>query len=109
MFLQRAVKRRVKGIVAPAVFLSLFAYFAWNVTQGDRGLEAYAQRQGLLRQAQAELSKAERERDGWERRVAGLRNQHVDRDTLDERARAMRNMVDPSDIVVSYSPKERLF
>ncbi len=107
--LGRSVKRKAKGLIAPAVFLSLFGYFAWNVTQGDRGLKSYAQRQDLLRQAQAELARAERDRDGWERRVAGLRNQHIDRDTLDERARAMLNMADPSDVVVSYPPKERLF
>ncbi len=109
MSLQRAVRRKAKLLAAPAVFLGLFGYFAWNVTQGNRGLRSYAQRLDLLRQAQGELTKAERERDGWERRVAGLRSQHVDRDTLDERARAMRNMADPSDIVVSYGPRERLF
>ena len=105
----RAFKRKAKVLLAPAVFLSLFGYFAWNVTQGDRGLRSYAQRLDLLRQAKAELAQSERERDGWERRVGGLRSQHVDRDTLDERARAMRNMADPNDIVVSYGPKERLF
>ena len=105
----RAVKRKAKGAIAPAIFLSLVAYFVWNVMEGDRGLRSYAQRQQLLRQAQAELAQAEKDKEGWERRVAGLRNQHIDRDTLDERARAMLNMADPSDIIVSYGPKERLF
>ena len=109
MSFARSVKRKAKGLIAPAVFLALTGYFGWNVTQGDRGLKSYAQRQDLLRQAQAELARAEKERDGWERRVAGLRNQHIDRDTLDERARAMLNMADPSDIIVQYGPKERLF
>jgi hypothetical protein len=38
-----------------------------------------------------------------------LRNQHIDRDTLDERARAMLNIADPTEIIVPYGPKERLF
>jgi cell division protein FtsB len=109
MSLGRSIKRKARGLIAPAVFLSLFGYFAWNVTQGDRGLKSYAQRQDLLKQAQAELARAQREQAGWERRVAGLRNQHIDRDTLDERARAMLNLADPSDIIVSYDAKDRLF
>lgn len=109
MSFARSIKRKAKALVAPAVFLALFGYFGWNVTRGDHGLKSYAQRQDLLHQARAELANAEKERDGWERRVAGLRNQHIDRDTLDERARAMLNIAEPADIVVPYGPKDRLF
>jgi cell division protein FtsB len=105
----RTVKRKAKGLIAPSIFLALVAYFVWNVTQGDRGLKSYAQRQDLLHQAQAELVRADKERDAWEHRVAGLRNQHIDRYTLDERARAMLNIADPTDIIVPYGPKDRLF
>jgi cell division protein FtsB len=109
MSLGREAKRRIRGALPPVIFLALTAYFAWNATQGDRGLKAYAQRQQLLQQAQADLARAEADRDGWETRVAGLRNNHLDRDTLDERARAMLNLTDPGDIVVSYAPADRLF
>jgi cell division protein FtsB len=100
----RAIKRQLKGVIAPAIFLALVGYFGWSATQGDRGLASYAQRQTLLATANAELAKAEAERDAWERRVAGLRNSHLDRDTLDERARAMLNLSDPNDVVVPYAP-----
>jgi cell division protein FtsB len=105
----REAKRRLKAAVAPVIFLSLVGYFSWNAVQGNRGLVAYAQRQELLAQAQAEQAKAQAERDGWERRVAGLRSRHIDGDTLDERARAMLNLANPADIVVPYAPKDRLF
>jgi cell division protein FtsB len=105
----RALKRRAKAAIAPAIFLSLVAYFGWNATHGDRGLMAYAQRQGLLKQAQADLAQAQADKDAWERRVAGLRGNHVDPDTLDERARAMLNLADPADVVVPYAPKDKLF
>jgi cell division protein FtsB len=105
----RELKRRAKAVLPPLVFLTLVAYFAWNATNGDRGLLAYAQRQQLLKQAQSDLARAEAERVAWERRVGGLRGNHLDRDTLDERARAMLNLADPSDIIVPYGPKERLF
>jgi cell division protein FtsB len=109
MALGRALKRRAKAAIAPAIFLSLVAYFGWNATHGDRGLMAYSQRLGLLKQAQDELAAAQADNNAWERRVAGLRSNHVDPDTLDERARAMLNLADPADIVVPYSPKDKLF
>ena len=103
------MKRRAKATVAPLIFLSLAGYFSWNAVQGDRGLVAFAQRQELLTQAQADQAKAKTERDAWERRAAGLRPRHIDADTLDERARAMLNLSDPTDIIVPYATKDRLF
>jgi len=105
----REMKRRLKASVAPLIFLSLVGYFGWNAVQGDHGLVAYAERQQLYAQAQAEQAKAEAEREAWERRVAGLRSRHIDADTLDEQARAMLNLADPGDIIVSYGPQDRLF
>jgi cell division protein FtsB len=105
----RALKRKARAAIAPVVFLSLVGYFGWNATHGDRGLMAFAQRQVLLKQAQDELAQATADRDAWERRVSGLRSNHIDPDTLDERARAMLNLADPADIVVPYTPKDKLF
>jgi cell division protein FtsB len=105
----RGLKRRAQSVLAPVLFLSLVVYFGWNATNGDRGLVAYAKRIELLKQAQADLARAEAERAMWERRVAGLRSNHLDRDTLDERSRAMLNLADPSEIIVPYAPKDRLF
>jgi len=109
MPLGQEIKRRLKAVVAPLIFLSLVGYFGWNSVQGNHGLVAYAQRQALLAQAQAEQAKAQAERDVWERRVAGLRSSHIDADALDERARAMLNLADPADIIVPYGPKDKLF
>jgi cell division protein FtsB len=105
----REVKRRMKAVAAPLIFLSVVAYFGWNVVKGDHGLVAYAQRQALLAQAQADQGKAQAEKEAWELRVSGLRSSHIDADALDERARAMLNLADPSDIIVPYSPQDRLF
>ncbi|HVC58747.1 MAG TPA: septum formation initiator family protein [Acetobacteraceae bacterium] len=103
------LKRRAKGAIAPLIFLAITGYFGWSATQGAHGLVAYAQRQAMLRQATAEHATAQAERDAWERRVAGLRANHLDLDTLDERARAMLNLADPNDVIVPYGPKDRLF
>ena len=102
-------KRGVQGAAAPALFLGLVAYFSWNATQGERGLRAYALRQTQLTEVQAGLHRAEQERDVLERRVAELRTQRLDLDMLDERARAMLNVADPSDVVVMYAAGKKLF
>jgi cell division protein FtsB len=105
----RELKRRLRAAAMPVVFLAITGYFAWSATQGNRGLVAYAQREDLLRQAQADHAAAVAERDGWERRVAGLRTTRLDADTLDERSRAMLNLAQPTDVVVPYTPKDKLF
>jgi cell division protein FtsB len=105
----RDLKRRAKAAIAPLVFLAITGYFAWSATQGAHGLVAYAERQKLLQEAQADHDAAQTERDAWEQRVQGLRADHLDLDTLDERARAMLNLANPNDVIVPYGPNERLF
>jgi cell division protein FtsB len=105
----REFKRRLRATAMPVIFLAITGYFGWNATQGNRGLMAYAQREDLLRQVTADQAAAIAERDMWERRVTGLRSSRLDRDTLDERARAMLNLADPTDVVVPYTQKDKLF
>ncbi len=109
MGLGRRIKHALRATVAPTIFLTLVAYFGWNATQGERGLQAYALRQGQLQTVQTDLKRVELERDTMERRVAGLRTLRLDPDTLDERARAMLNLADPNDLVVMYGPGKRLY
>ena len=107
--MMQAVRRWMLSAVVPAFFLGLVGYFGWNATQGERGLQAYALRQEQLRIVQADLARVMLERDTWERRVAGLKTQRLDPDTLDERARSMLNVADPADIVVPYGAGRRLY
>ena len=109
MSLGRELKRRARLMAAPTLFLAITAYFAWNATKGDRGLVAYAQRQELLHQVIADQAAAKAERDAWEVRVSGLRASHLDPDTLDERARAMLNLADPTDVIVKLGPQDKLY
>jgi cell division protein FtsB len=109
MSLLGQLKQRAKALIFPALFLSITAYFGWNATQGDRGLVAFAQRRQLLQQVQDEQSAAKAERDGWETRVSGLRSEHLDPDTLEERARAMLNLAQPDEVIVKYGSQDKLF
>jgi cell division protein FtsB len=109
MSIGQALKRRGKAIVFPTVFMAITAFFGWSATRGDRGLVAFAQRQTLLQQVQADEQAARAERDAWQVRVAGLRKEHLNADTLDERARQMLNLADPSEVIVKYAPQDKLF
>ena len=109
MNIVRAAKRLAQAAIPPVLFLSLTTYFGWNALRGDHGLRSYALRQQQLVQYNAQLAAAQAEKHSWEIRVSGLRANHIDPDTLDERARAMLNLADPSDVVVPYGQASKLF
>ena len=109
MSIGRFIRRKLAAAAPPFVFLCLAGYFVWHGTQGDRGLNALAQRQDDLKGAQAQLGRAETDLAIWERRVSGMRSSRLDRDALDERARAMLNLSDPADVVVPYANGQKLF
>jgi cell division protein FtsB len=102
-------RRRLKSAAVPAFLLGLTAIFAWQATQGDHGLIMRGKRETQLAQAQANLASAKAERDMWQRKVAGLTASHLDKDALDQRARELLNLADPSEIVVQYGSKDKLF
>lgn len=105
----RELKRRLRGAIAPVVFLAVTGYFCWNSVQGPHGLKAAAAQQAVLKQAQAELAAAETERNAWQLRVHALESDHLNRDMVDERARGLLNLANPNDVIVRSSAKERLF
>ena len=109
MQLWRAIKRKTREAVTPAVFLALTAYFAWNATQGDLGLKSYARQLATLEEAKSVEASARIEQASWKQRVDGLRDQALDADTIDERARAMLNLSDPTEIIVPYGQGRKLF
>jgi cell division protein FtsB len=59
---------------------------------------AHLQREVLI--ADQNLAEAEATRKIWERRVAALRNQSLEPDTLDERARVLLNFARKDDIII---------
>ncbi len=105
----RFIRRVVHALALPVFFLTVSGYFVWHAMHGERGLIARKDRVEDIAAARRELATAEAERDGMERRVAGLRGERLDRDQLDERARSLLNMVGRDEVVVPYGPGRRLF
>ena len=93
-------RRRVRAVSGPVLAVSLVCYFAYNLFAGDRGLLAWLHLNQELRDAQATYSAVHADRQNLERRVALLRPEHIDPDMLDERARAVLQLVGPNEIVI---------
>ncbi len=109
MSLGRTLKRRARDALAPLGFAALCAYFAYHAVHGDFGLEARERRLGEIEQAKQILARVTADRESLERRVDGMRSQQLDRDQLDERARALLNMVGKDELVIPYEPGRRLY
>ena len=103
------LKRRAQAALLPALFLALCGYFAYHATHGTRGLLARDARLAEIAAARTALAAAEAERATMGRKVAGLRSDRLDRDVLEERARALLNVVARDEIIIPYAPADRLY
>lgn len=101
-----ALRARARQIVGPVLGFALCAYFAYHLVEGDRGLLALWNLQTQVRDAQATLAQLEAERAPLAKHVALLQGNHINRDYLDERVRAMLNYGAPNEIVVYYPHAE---
>ncbi len=107
--IRRAIGRALRLLAAPVVLASLAGFFVWHASHGERGLIAREARLVQIAEAREGLARATAEREAAERRVNALRGATIDRDQLEERARALLNMTQREEIVVPYQPGQRLF
>src|SRR5262245_52492026 len=95
-------RRRLRSILtALSLYVGaalLIGYFGVNAYTGNHGLRARQDLDQQIARLSAELAALAGERATWERRVSLLRSESIDPDMLDERARALLDYVDPSDL-----------
>ncbi len=84
----------------------MVAYFAYHMVQGERGMIAYLRLQSEIRSASEVLATTTAERALWQREVDALSPEHLDRDTLEERARLMLNHVRDDEVIIFDPPPE---
>ncbi|HVL70930.1 MAG TPA: septum formation initiator family protein [Beijerinckiaceae bacterium] len=98
------VRKRARAILVPLVLYGVSAlvvgYFVHHAHNGDRGLDMKRQLKIQAHEITAELDELRAERADWERRIALLRSDQIDRDLLEERARTMLGRVHRNDLVV---------
>ena len=98
------VRRRLRSVLIPlALYVvagGLIAYFVHNAQIGNRGLAAKQVLKIQIYEVNRELDAARAEHTEWDRRLALLRAEHVDRDLLEERARILLGRVHRNDLVI---------
>ena len=102
------VKKRARAVLIPlalyAVAAALVGYFVHHAHSGHRGLDAKKALKIQAYHLNQELEGVKAERAAWERRIALLRADGIDRDLLEERARYVLGRVHRNDLVIITGP-----
>jgi cell division protein FtsB len=106
MLVVNAIRQRARLIIGPILGVSLVAYFAYHLVEGDRGLLAWVRLTQQIREARASLAAIKAEEAPKLLRISLLRDR-IDPDLLDERARAMLNLIGPDEVVIAAKPAAR--
>jgi cell division protein FtsB len=105
------VRTRLRSIVLPIVFYLALGvasgYLVSGAVNGEHGLKAKEKYDADAETLQTELAALKEERARWERRVAALRPDSVDRDLLDEEAHAKLDRVAKDEVVIFTRPDQR--
>ncbi|WP_298282291.1 septum formation initiator family protein [Acidocella sp.] len=102
----RSFKTHFHSSLPPAIFLAITYYFGWNAVHGKSGLEAQATQRQELAQAQAQYNATDSLRQQWATKISDLSAQSIQRDMLEEQARAVLNLADPNDLVIDLAPSK---
>lgn len=98
------VRRRLRAVVLPvvayAIAVALVGYFLHNARIGSRGLDAKQVLKIQIYEANQEVDAARAEAKEWDRRLALLRADQIDRDLLEERGRILLGRVHKNDVVI---------
>jgi cell division protein FtsB len=99
-----AVKTRARSIVLPIAFYLVLGVasgcLVWGASTGERGLKAKAEYDAEAARLQVELEQLQDERGRWRRRVDSMRSEAIDRDLLDEEARAVLDRVGKDEVAI---------
>jgi len=100
MVLIREVRKRGRQIIVPIFAAVISGYFAFHAVHGDRGVFAYAELTEQVRDARIKLAEASAERAALESDVSRLKRDNLDLNLLEERVRAVLNLIDDDDVLI---------
>lgn len=103
----REFRKRARFLIAPLLGSLALVYLAYYGVQGDGGLLAWIQRGQDVAEAKQQLQVERGRRDALAHRVALLRPESLDLDLLDERVRAVLNLVQPGELILMERPRDR--
>lgn len=100
MLLLREARKRGRQIVVPIFAAVISGYFAFHAVQGDRGVFAYAELTEQVREARINLAEARARREALQSDVSRLKRDNLDLNLLEERVRAVLNLIDDDDVLI---------
>ena len=105
MVLLAELRKRARAVAGPVLGAALALYFGYHLVQGERGLLAWLRLTQQLKDDRQTLEQVRGDRVRLDQRVGLLRPEQLDRDMLDERARAVLNLAGPNEIVILNNPR----
>ena len=90
--------------ILPLMTIGVLSYFGYHIYHGEYGLYSRVKVEEHIDNLNAELKKLEDQRMGIEKKVALLKDGHIERDMLDEYARKNLNLSKPNEFVILTSP-----
>ncbi len=93
---------RFSGLIIPTICLAILGYFGTHAYQGNLGVISRAQMESQSLDLEFELARLRQEKSQMEHKVALLRDGQIEKDMLDQQARAMLNLVKGDEWVLSY-------
>jgi cell division protein FtsB len=98
------IHKRLRSVLYPLLLYcvsgSIGGYFVWHALNGERGLKTKEEYEQRIAKLQEELTGLKSEHALWSQRIALLSGRLIDRDLLDEEARALLGRVGRNDLVV---------
>ncbi len=91
-------KCKSSGFIVFLMFL--FFYFSYFAIKGDRGLVRYMYLQDVISETQKVSDDYVKQRINWEEKVKLLSSNSLDLDMLDERARAVLNVIGDDEFII---------
>ncbi len=106
-----SVRSRARAILIPLFFYAVLggasAYLIRNASQGQHGAEARIAFERESAELKAQLAALVDQRERWRHRVDSLRNESIDRDLLEQEARARLNRVTKDEVMIFTDAKGR--
>lgn len=100
MVIRRGVRSLLITLALYLVSGAAVSYFMFHAQHGARGIAARDTLKEDMRTLHSELAGLTAERSLWEQRLALVRDDAVDRDLLEENARAVLGRVHKNDVVI---------
>jgi cell division protein FtsB len=100
MVIRRGVRSLLVTLALYLVSGAAVSYFMFHAQHGARGIAARDTLKQDIRELHGELAALTSERSLWEQRLALVRDDAVDRDLLEESARATLGRVHKNDVLI---------